>query len=296
MTIKEALQKANKKLKKCKIEDFSFEGELLLSFVLDKPREFLFTHPEKKLTLIENIKFQYLLTKRCKWIPLAYITGSKEFYGLNFLVNKNTLIPRPETELIVDESLAIIYDNLEKDNINIIDLGTGSGCIIITLTKLIKEKFAKFNSKDNNFIGVDINDKTLEIAKQNSLKHNLNNDIKFIQSDLLTKINKKACFSNLTIITANLPYLTPDQVKNSPTIQKEPERALIAGNDGLFYYRKLFEQINEIDIVSPLYILCEIDDTQKESISKLIKEKLPQSEFIIKKDLQSLERLVIIKI
>ncbi len=296
MTIKEALQKANKQLKKFGIENFSFEGELLLSFILDKPREFLFTHPEKKLNLLENIKFQYLLIKRCKWIPLAYIIGSKEFYGLNFLVNKNTLIPRPETELIVDESLAIIYDNIEKENLNIIDLGTGSGCIIITLTKLIKEKFAKFNSTNHNFIGVDINDKTLEIAKKNSSRYNLDNDIKFIQSDLLTKINKEAYFSNLTIITANLPYLTPDQVKNSPTIQKEPKRALIAVDDGLFYYKKLFQQIKNINIKVPLYILCEIDDSQKKSISNLIKEELPQSKFIIKKDLQSLERLVIITI
>jgi|WetSurMetagenome_2_1015567.scaffolds.fasta_scaffold03831_6 release factor glutamine methyltransferase len=290
MIISSAVRMAGKKLKEKNIESADLEAEIFLSFILRQPREFILAHPEIKLNFWQKWKLNWLVGQRIKGIPVAYLIGHKEFYGLDFLVNKNVLIPRPETELMVEEALKKII-NYKLSIINFIDVGTGSGCIIVSLAKMLKEK-----GISGNFFGLDISKKALKIARKNAKKNNVDGCIHFLHSDLLNITNKNI-FNEPVIITANLPYLTPEQVENSPSIQKEPKIALLSGIDGLNHYRSLFRQINERAefIKSELYIFCEIDETQKDKMTELIKQELPRAEFEFKNDLGGHCRLAKIK-
>lgn len=281
------------------------EIELILAHVLKKSREYMLAHQERQLTpkQISNFKFQIL--KRMKGMPIAYITGHKEFFGLNFLVNKNVLIPRPETELMVEEAIKLIKHNAKQ--VTIIDVGTGSGCIIITLAKLlngIKKSDFGYSKSYFLFLATDTSKPALAVARQNAELHQLNKKIKFFQGSLLLPILKSKILNHKSkiVILANLPYLTPNQIKNSPSIRHEPKQALDGGNEGLKYYSQLFKQINFLFhntryiMNNTVYLLCEIDHSQTLKIKKLIKEILPKSFCQIKKDLSGLNRLVIINL
>lgn len=296
MTIQTILHITVQKLIKNKITSPHLDAEILLRYVLKKTREYLFTHPEQKLTKLQISNYKLLINKRIKNEPVAYLTKQKQFYGLDFYVNKNVLIPRPETELMVDEALHITRS---MKRITFIDVGTGSGCIIISIVKFFKSKIK--NQKSENFFATDISKSALAVARKNAKFHNIHNQIKFLQGNLLKPLLNKSVIDNrqsTITITANLPYLTPTQIKNSPSIQHEPKLALTAGPDGLKYYRKLFKQINVMRSMFhvPYFVLCEIDPSQTSKIKQLIKNNLPLSQIKIKKDLAGLNRLVIIKV
>ena len=299
MKIKKVLQILEKKLQNKKIESARAEAEILLSQTLRKNREFLYTYPEQRLNFWQKLKLNSFLAKRLSGTPLAYILGHKQFYGLDFIVNKNVLTPRPETELMVDEVLKVIKNcefpsrtdppGAEKIK-NIVDVGTGSGCMIISIVK-------NLNNNDINYWGLDISRRALRVARQNAEKNGLNDCIHFLYSDLLNSIDKKI-FSEPVIIVANLPYLTMSQAKDSLTIQKEPKIALLGGSDGFDCYRWLFNQIKKYSgvIKGKVLILCEIDEIQKTGMGKLIIQELPKAEFKIINDLNGFARLAIIKI
>lgn len=287
----------------------SFEIELILAFALKTSRESVLAHPEHKLTPRQISNFKFQISKRIKGMPLAYITGHKEFFGLNFKVNKNVLIPRPETELMVEEALNRISQIANrKSQTLIIDIGTGSGCIIITLTKILKSKFQIFSrsgiaTTNFKFLASDISKKALAIARRNARQHGVDGYIRFTYSNLLEPVLKNPNFqfqiSNF-IIFANLPYLTPTQIKKSPTIKYEPKQALDGGADGLKYYRHLFKQIKMLRVMSDKipdsFVLCEIDPLQSKKIKHLIEQYLPKASCQIKKDLSGHNRLAIIKL
>ncbi len=132
MTIFQVLSQATKKLKSSKIPSAALDAEILLSFTLKKEREYLFSHPEHKLTPIQIKKYNALIGRRIKYEPVAYLVGKKQFFGLDFYVNKDVLIPRPETELIIEEAAKIA----KKEMLIIIDVGTGSGCVAVALAKV----------------------------------------------------------------------------------------------------------------------------------------------------------------
>ncbi|MBU1663184.1 peptide chain release factor N(5)-glutamine methyltransferase [Patescibacteria group bacterium] len=328
MTISESLKFAAAKLNAGCIDIPHLEAEILLSKTLKKSREFILTHGERKLAKFQIANYKLLIKKRLKRIPVAYLTNEKEFYGLKFKVNKSVLIPRPETELIVEEALTLAThcSQLATRNsqpatrnpqlatrnsllvahnpqpVTLIDVGTGSGCIIIALAKQLLTRHKIQNIKYKLF-GIDISKKALIVAKQNAKIHNVNKKIKFIIGNLLEPIinNPKYKIQNTKyIILANLPYLTQTQIKNSPTIKHEPNLALSGGKNGLRLYKKLLEQINYLiqkyKIHDSLFILCEFDPRQTGKIKQLIKRELPGANCQIKKDLFGLNRLVIIKI
>ena len=284
MKIGEILTKTRKELEdKADFISANLEAEILLSFILNKPKEFLYSHPEKEISSSDNQKLNKIIQKRLRGFPIAYLIGHKEFYGLDFIVNKHVLVPRPETEILVEEILKNTKYQIPK---TIIDVGTGSGCIIISLAKNIANKTIKF-------YGLDISKQALKIAKKNARLNNLNSQITFLHSNLLKKLLKRN-FSEPVIITANLPYLTSEQIKNSPSIKKEPKLALYSGLNGLNHYRQLLIQIKQNFKLfkGGLEIFCEIDDTQKEAIKKLIEKELPLAKIEIKKDLGAFDRLV----
>lgn len=266
------------------------EVEILLAFLLKKPREFILTHPETIMSAAINKKLRTAEKKRLKNWPLAYLTGHKEFYGLDFMVSPAVLTPRPETEMMVEE---IIKEANSYSRPLIIDLGTGSGAIIISLAKEIKRLFPD-QFKKIEFKAVDISLAALQIAQKNARDHKLAKIIKFSLGDLLTPIILQLKKREL-IIAANLPYLTSDQIKKSPSISREPRLALDGGTEGLKYYKKLFKQLSQSSCATAT-ILCEIGPGQDLKIIPLVKKYWPDVQRETLKDLAGKKRLIVIKI
>jgi len=275
------------------------DAELLIAHVLNKPREFVIAHPEQKINKSIKQKINRLIKQRAKGVPLAYLTEHKEFYGLDFFVNENVLIPRPETELIVD----LVLKRLETCNVKpgtyLIDVETGGGCIPVAIEYKIRKSGLSVIRK---LFAIDISQPALKVAKKNAKKHKVK--IKFLRVDLLQPFIKQLQhFQQLKqlqhlIITANLPYLTPQQYKSEPSIQHEPRLALVAKKQGLDLYEKLLKQIRQLVTSYKLQvtIFFEINPQQTKSIKNLINKSLPHAKIKIHKDLAKKNRVVEIKI
>lgn len=312
MTIKESLIYGVKALKKVQIKSALLDAEVLLIDAI-KPRSanidksFLYSHPEKTVGKKQLTKLKKCIKRRLKGEPVAYLTGHKEFYGLDFLVNRHVLIPRPETELLVDNVLSLLTQNqlankkgdrkkiTTQQQIVIIDVGTGSGCIPITVAKNL------YNVLCIKYYGIDNSNKALTIARRNAKMHGVSAKIEFIKSNLLKNISHNTLYlihnTNL-IITANLPYLTPKHYRANPELKFEPKEALVGGHDGLKYYRRLFKQVKSLitNYPLPVTLLIEIDPGQKIKIYSIIKKILPASEIEFKSDLSGRTRLAVVKI
>ncbi len=267
LTLQNTLKEAAQKLLNAKIESAWLDAELILAFILKKSRTHILSHDELLLNKIQFKKFNLLIKQRLNFVPIAYILGYKEFYGLKFKVTKDTLVPRPESELMVEEALRYI-----NPKTLVIDIGTGSGCLLVSILN---------NSKAKG-LAIDISKKALSIAKQNAKAHTLSKRIAFKQSDLLSNI--KVPKTNLVIL-ANLPYLNDKEMKEK-TISKEPKTALYGGTDGLIYYKKLKQQLKDY---SNYTLLCEINPGQKNGFKKIF------TKAELKKDLSGKIRLAIIK-
>ena len=294
MIIKQTLKLAAAKLSAHGLKLPRLEAEILLSAILKKPREFLLAHGERKLTASQISNFKLKISRRLGGEPVAYLTGHKEFYGLDFIVNKNVLIPRPETELMVEEALKLVTHDSKpcpsgRRAITLIDLGTGSGCVAITLTKLTKQKL----------MAIDISKKALAVAKQNAKLHGVAKNIKFFKGDLLEPLlNSKFVIRHSSfVILANLPYLDSKWKKllkssDSLGLKFEPKVAIAGGADGLSLYRKLAKQIKSLKKLN-LTLLCEIGHLHGPKMKKIFSFA---KKIQIKKDLSGLNRLAIIKI
>jgi release factor glutamine methyltransferase len=262
------------------------ELDLLKTLVSKKPYEYIISHPELNFNFWQKLKLAKLTKQRQKGIPFAYLNKKKEFFSLEFLVNKNTLIPRPDTEIMIEEILSILKTNNFQNNF-LIDVGTGTACIPISILK-------NTNKFEKTF-AIDISRKALSVAKKNNKKHKTN--INFLKGDLLNPfLNKKINLQNKNIfISANLPYLTLEQFKKEKSIQAEPKIALVTRENGLYLYKKLFNQIKKIKAKN-VFVFCEIDPRQTLEIEKNIKNIFPNIDIIIKKDYSNLDRLVYFKI
>ena len=270
------------------------DAELLLAHVLKKPREYLLIHQDEPITVLNQLRFRHLVTKRTKGMPLAYLTGHKEFFGLDFFVNKNVLVPRPETEILVESAIEIIF-NLQS-SVTLIDVGTGSGCIPIAINKTLQQ----LNTATNKQTGItthaiDISHRALRVVKKNAKKHNVK--INFHQGNLIEPIAKSSIFNlqSSLIITANLPYLTQKQFDDEKSIQKEPKLALVADNkNGLSLYEKLLTQLKSsiFNLQSSVTLLLEINPSQTTDIRALVKNIFPSAKIEIKKDLAGHDRVV----
>lgn len=257
--------------------------EVIISRATNKPREFVLAHPERRPTQKQVSRIKHYASRRIKHEPLAYILGYKEFYGLDFKVNKNVLIPRPETELLVDETLKVLSNLFSNklSNISIIDTGTGSGNIVISVAKNSKQK--------SEFYATDISKKALQVAKQNAKLHKVNKKIKFLKGHLLEPVLKNKLSQNVIII-ANLPYLSKRiYALTSPSIKKhEPKSALLSRDYGLNHHKELLKQLKKILVTCQLsHVTCllEISPEQKPKLTKIIKKYFPKAKINFKKDL-----------
>jgi release factor glutamine methyltransferase len=267
------------------------EARIIAAHVIGRDISFLIARPEYKFNFFQTIKIKRGIKMLQKNIPLSYILGHKEFFGLDFFVNKNVLIPRPDTEIMVEAVIEII--NQLEGKITLIDIGAGCGCVPIAIMKALKHK----NTKT---IATDICGSALRIAKKNSKKHNVK--INFLRDDLFLPILKNpaltAGYSNM-IITANLPYLTKEQFISEPSIQHEPKSALVSDNlNGLLLYKKLFEQIASFlpNVNYPMIILIEIDPRQSNEAVLLARKYFSEAKIETKKDLADHSRIVIIEV
>ena len=207
--------------------------------------------------------------------PVQYIVGNVNFYGNEIKVNKNVLIPRFETEELVEYTISYIK-KMFKEKINIIDLGTGSGCIAITLKK-------KINS---NVSAIDISKEALEVAKENAKKNKV--EIDFIQNDMLDNISNK-----FDVIISNPPYISKNEEIQDIVRKNEPSLALYADNEGLYYYEKIIKQAKK-NLKEKFIIAFEIGYMQGDKIKKIAEQNYPKAEVVLKKDLQGKDRFIFI--
>ena len=240
-------------LKDKKISTYIIDSELLLSKTLNKSREEILVNFNQNINNKNIFTFKEYLLRRSKNEPIAYILSEKEFWSKKFIVNQNTLIPRPETELLV-EGLIKAYKNKK---ISILDIGTGSGCIIISLLS---------NLKRSTGIGVDVSRNAILMAKKNALKHNLLNRIKFFIQSFEKISNKK-----FDLIVSNPPYIRKRDIKNlSEDIKRyEPLVALDGGNDGLDLIKKVIYKSKAILKINGMLAL-EIGNGQIKKVSKIL--------------------------
>ena len=208
-------------------------------------------------------------------IPVQYIVGNVDFFGYNFIVNEDVLIPRFETEELVEKTIKIIKEKYDK-NIRILDIGTGSGCIAITLKKKLP---------DTIIDAVDISDSALEVAKKNAKNNNV--EINFIKSDLFENVNKK-----YDVIISNPPYISYDEEIMDIVKKNEPNIALYAEDNGLYFYNKIIDQSSKYLKDNGL-IAFEIGYLQGKEIQK--KALMIYKKVIIEKDLQNKDRFIFIK-
>lgn len=285
MTILDALTWANNTLP---TPTPMLDAQVLLAFVLDRHKAWLFAHAEESLSTQEEETFRQLIERRCLHEPVAYLVGYKAFYGRDFLVTPDVLIPRPETELLINEALRLSKEM--PQTIVFADIGTGSGAIAITLAA----------QTHNIVIASDISVDALEVAKKNALTHTVLERVHLRQGNLLLPIlDDVPPKSAHLILCANLPYLTETQWEKTAANVKnfEPKLALTAGADGLDLYRVLFLQIEHYRGRLPykITLLLEIDPSQSTPIQLLLQKTFPDASIEIKKDLAGRERVVIVQ-
>ncbi len=240
-------------LKENKIPSYLLDAELLLSKTLKKSREEVLINYDQNIEKKSILEFKKYLTRRSRNEPVAYILGEKEFWSKKFKINKNTLIPRPETELLVE----YLLKKFKGKKLSILDIGTGSGCIIISLLN---------NLKHSNGLGIDVSKKAIEIAKKNSSYHKLQNKLKLINKNLNGILNRK-----FDLIVSNPPYIMSKELKNlSEDIKRyEPIIALDGGNDGLDLIRKVIYKSKNILKINGTLAL-EIGYGQFKKVSKIL--------------------------
>jgi release factor glutamine methyltransferase len=252
------------------------ELEVLLLFVLNISKTDLLKNPDLTLTAEQISQIDQLVQHRLQGVPIAYLTGSKEFYGLEFSVTPDVLIPRPETEEMVEIALG-----LKPAPHKILDIGTGSGAIACTLAHKLPQP---------HITAVDISDNALLVAKKNAAKFNLSN-IEFIKSDFLNKITPGTEFD---LIITNPPYikLSDTALMSHETLKFEPKLALFSGEDGLDAYRQIFKQIDQKRIKFK-HFLGEFGATQEKELIDLL-DIYFYGKYQVRKDLAGIPRFIII--
>ena len=276
MTIKELLNQAVIMLKNENIDAPKNKARMLLQATLKKSREYLMIYDNKEVENIDRDRYIKNVKRLIFGEPLQYITGIQEFMKLNFLVTKDVLIPRPDTEILVEE---VIRKAENIPNPVILDLCTGSGAIAVSLAKYIKNV---------HICAIDISSKALEIAKKNAELNGVKNNIEFIESNLFDKIKER----KFDIIVSNPPYIETETIKTlSKDVQSEPKIALDGGKDGLDFYRKIADSGSKY-LNRQGYICLEIGYNQRIAVRQILENKKRYVNINCIKDLCGNDRVV----
>jgi release factor glutamine methyltransferase len=279
-TIADARMRTIEELKRASVESPTFTADLLLGFVLGWDRVHVLCHPEQLLDEEASKLLEMLLLRRAKGEPLQYLTGEKEFYGHLFRVTPDVLIPRPETEILVEKAIELIRSNVSSC-VRFADIGAGSGCIAISVACEIPSSFG---------YAVDISAAALGIARYNALQNQVGDRVLPICGDLLECFPPREC---LDLVMSNPPYIPLSDYNSLPTEVSgyEPHLALFGGESGLDFYRRLIPE-SMIRLVSGGYLLLELGAGQAEQVTQLVRDEGFLFKVIVN-DLQGIPRCLI---
>lgn len=278
MTIGELLNYGFDHLTRVGIPEAVLEAELMLEYAMDKDRIYLHLNRNQNASEAAQEKYQSYIIDRCRHRPLQYIVGQAEFYGLKFKTDKRALIPRPETEILVEE----VLENWQPGFHTVLDIGTGSGAIAVALAKHLVSVRITATEQSRE---------ALDLAGINVKSFGLDDRISLVQADLFPPEN-----SRFDCIVSNPPYIPSDQIAGlqSEVSQFEPIQALDGGADGLDFYRRIAGGIVG-HLNHPGLVALEVGIGQAEEVARMMAKALPKSEISIKKDLAGINRVVLIK-
>lgn len=299
MKIKQILEFGTQKLKQNNVEESRIKARMLLENILSKPRQYLIANDEEELDVQFEKQYYEGIEKLLENVPIEYITNKKEFMNLDFYVDENVLIPRQDTEILVEEVIEIAkkilkdvdYKEEKNSNVNekensvvkIMDMCTGSGAISVSIAKSVTE---------SQIDAVDISRNALEIVMKNAKKNNVENQIRVVESDLFEKVEKE----NYDILVSNPPYIRADVLRLlDKQVQKEPEIALNGGKDGLDFYKIIVKKAPQY-LKNGGYLCFEIGYDQKNEVEELLGKENVYTEIYSKKDLFGNDRIVIARL
>jgi release factor glutamine methyltransferase len=290
-TVSEILDKTTGYLKKKGIPEPRIDAEVLLAHILKIERLEIYLNLDWQLTEKDLSAYEKLIERRAAREPVAYIVGYKEFMGLKFFLNKEVLIPRPETEILVEKVIEkaqrmkkVKSYGYGKDNyITIIDLCTGSGNIAISLAR---------NIESCKIYATDISEGAIQVARRNARFHNVEGKVEFLLGDLFSPLKKFNLNLAVDFVVSNPPYVkSRDLVLLQPEIKKEPVSALEGGNEGLDFYQRIVPEALKY-LVDGGYLIMEIGDRQGKAVTDLIKKEKRFSPPLLVRDYAGLDRVV----
>ena len=278
--LREAVQQTHRTLEACHIPDARLEAEVMLMNVMRMQRHDLFSQQETEVSPQQEQALAAIMERRLKREPLAYILQYKEFYGINLLVNPDVLIPRPETECMVEHALFMALMGMETPQLVVADVGTGTGAIAINLALHLPA--AHIYAMDNA-------DAVLDVAAYNIRAHNVADRVTLGKGDLLEPAPEP-----VDLILANLPYIPTDRIPTlQPEIRWEPRQTLDGGPDGLDLIRRLLAQAPD-KLKEHGIILLELDPEQVPAVEELARQLFPEAETSVEKDLAQHDRIFVI--
>ena len=281
MTIlREVLQQTHQTLESSDIPDARLEAEVMVMNVMRMPRQDIFSHQENEVSPQQEQDLAQFIERRRLREPLAYILGYKEFYGVNLLVTSDVMIPRPETETMVEHALFMSLMGMETTELVIADVGTGTGAIAINLA---------IHLPAARIYAVDVADPVLDVASYNIRSHNVADRVTLCKGDLLEPLPEP-----VDLIVANLPYIPSDRISTlQPEVQWEPRGALDGGADGLDLIGRMLSQA-PAKLKEHGIILLELDPEQVTAAEELVRQHLPEATTSVEQDLSHLDRIFVI--
>lgn len=276
MKIKELIEYGKNTLNKNEVQDSSIISRILAEYILNFNRQEIIANLDKEVKEEQRVRYYLALIEIIQGMPIQYITNKQEFMKLDFYVDENVLIPQPDTEILVEKA---IEEAKKIENVEILDMCTGSGCIGISIAK---------NIENAKVTLVDISENVIEIAKKNALRNKVESQLTFIQSNMFEKVEKK-----FDIIVSNPPYIKTDVIpKLDKQVQNEPHIALDGGNDGLKFYKIIIEEAKKY-LKENGKLILEIGYDQKEEVENLIKQSGQYKKIEVIKDLSQNDRVII---
>jgi release factor glutamine methyltransferase len=278
-SIGKAVLEGAQRLQNAAVAEPRREAGSLLAHVIGRDRSFVIAHADDALTVEGHVAFRSLIERRAAGEPLQYITGHQEFFKLDFEVTPEVLIPRPETELIIETALELLPDDPAP---YFADIGTGSGCIAISLLHELPAARA---------IATDVSPAALRIARRNAERHGVAARLELLESDCFSALDPRGSFS---LIASNPPYISDDELKSVPReVSHEPRAALTAGSDGLSVIRPLLRQARPF-LRSGGYLVFEVGFGQSEAVERLIDQRI-WTLLEIRADLQRIPRTFVLQ-
>ncbi len=281
-SIRQAIQQAHKLLDASGIADSRLEAEVLVIHLLQMPRQDLFTRQELEVTPQQQEDLDAMLQRRLAREPLAYVVGRREFYGIDLRVDSNVLIPRPETETLVERALATASTMTGAAQLVIADVGTGCGAIAVSLA---------FHLPSALVYALDVSGGTLNVAGRNARAHDVADRVVLRQGNLLEPLPEPA-----DLIVANLPYIPSGRIPTlQPEVQREPRLALDGGPDGLDCIRGLLSQTPG-KLTDRGAVLLELDPEQVPAVNETARRHFPEARISVEKDLAGLDRVLVVSL